>query len=250
MNHFKTKEEAEKWQNSLPINDFMFFANLNCEIYEQNFGSENDSRFEDFKRGQEVKIALIRSTHDKEKTSLAEDVKDKSDQIESLNSQLIKAYDEKRNEVDEARKEEKQKYGEEERILRLRILELETQQKELVETRIKDKVDILIQKHKLDLEKALFDKEKEKSDADKEVQFWKNDVAKKDERIQQLETEQKEIWADVIANLKRAEKSVGKFDLKIRLIQIHILKGQIFRRIRKFTYGLLVAFHLCLCFLS
>ena len=97
MNHFKTKEEAEKWQNSLPINDFMFFANLNCEIYEQTFGSENDSRFEDFKRGQEVKIALIRSTNDKEKTSLAEDVKDKSDQIESLNSQLIKAYDETSN---------------------------------------------------------------------------------------------------------------------------------------------------------
>ena len=205
MDNFKTKEEAEKWQNSLPINDFIFFANLNCEIYKQNFGSENDSRFEDFKRRQEEEIA----THDKEKKSLADQIEKLNFQLKEKRDELTKASVEKRNEVDEARKEEKEKYGEEERILRLRILELDTKQTEMVETRFKEKENILTKQHKFDLEKASFDKEKEKADADKELQFWKNDCAKKDERIQLLETEQKEVWAYV----KRAEKSVGKFDL-------------------------------------
>lgn len=110
MDEFKEKSEAEYWyNNNISDEDYLFFANLNLNIYNKKFDSGDTIKT--LQENYDNKIKNLDQKYQKEKSEQKNDfeniLRQKDAQNQSLNKKLDELNETKRNEVNKAEEQEK-----------------------------------------------------------------------------------------------------------------------------------------------
>ncbi|XP_065671317.1 uncharacterized protein LOC136089304 [Hydra vulgaris] len=190
MDPFKKKNEAEEWLKGLSDNDFIFFANLCFRFY--HFYSKNSDSLTNFSKKIDSEIETLKSTYEKKVKSLQDDICEKQNTIEKVNSQLLDLDNESQLNFTKIRKENEEEIA----IYNKSIQNLEDKKNNL---------------YKAELEKMRIqwesDSEQQKIRANNQIKMLQAEVNKKDETIISLQELNKLNIIKIEKHMRRVEKS-------------------------------------------